>query len=58
MLNVPLVPATLVCATKVFGLSTSEIVSVPLVERTASVSVNTIAALLNCAASLVPFMVT
>ena len=46
------------CATKVCGLSTSEIVSVPPVESGALVSVSTALAELRTAASLVPLIVT
>ena len=51
-------PATLFCATKVFGLSTSLMVRVPLAVTGALVSVSCTLALLRTAASLVPLMVT
>ena len=58
MLKTPLVPATLLCATKVAGLSTSVIVSVPLVDNGAFVSSRFTVALDKTAASFVPLIVT
>src|SRR6267378_2795204 len=58
MENVPLAPATLVCATKVCALSTSETVSVPPVLNAALVSESATVAALSTAASLVPLIVT
>ena len=52
MLKMPLLPATLVCATKVLLLSTSLMVRMPLVVSGASLSARLTAALLNTAASL------
>ena len=58
MLKTPLVPATLVWATKVAALSTSVMVSVPPVVSAALVSSSATVALDSTAASLVPLMVT
>ena len=58
MLKCPFAPATLLCATNVDGLSTSLLVSVPLVLKAALVSVSATVALERTAASLVPVMMT
>src|SRR5258706_812069 len=58
MENVPLAPATFVCGTKVWALSTSETVSVPPVLSTALVSDSATVADDTTAASFVPLMVT
>ena len=57
MLNVPMVPTVPVCATKVAGLSTSLMVSVPPVVSAALVSSRATTAEDRTAASLVPLMV-
>ena len=53
-----MVPATLVCTTKVAGLSTSLMVNVPPVVSGALVSAKATVAELRIAASLVPLIVT
>src|SRR5437899_13102837 len=58
MENVPFAPATLVCGTNVWALSTSDTVSVPPVLSAALVSESATVAELSTAASLVPLIVT
>src|SRR5258708_8993377 len=56
--NVPFVPATLLCTTKVCALSTSLMLSLPAVVSAAFVSASDTLAELRTAASLVPLIVT
>src|SRR5260221_10870028 len=58
MENVPFAPATLVCATKLCALSTSDTVSVPPVVSAAFVSDSATVADDKTAASFVPLIVT
>src|SRR5258708_33382365 len=58
MENVPFVPATLVCGTKVCGLSTSVMVSVPPVVSGALVSASATVAELSTAASFTAVTLT